>query len=179
MQIIAHFWLRRGTVPCCQTPRIVRPGEETGSENEPSRVCVCQLAKRKQYVLVAATRALYNIENPQDRLGNNLWCTCDNCVAMPTVKECLCCNEEPAELLDKLHEYYMECVIQHPDFRAVCLTDAVLEILMHCLREVRGYGADLQWENRSVLVLSIFRKLTCILICHLRFKTLINFPLYK
>ena len=59
---------------------------------------------------------------------------------MATVKECLCCGEESANLLEKLHEDNMECISQHPDFESVCLTPRVLEVLMHCLREVRGYG---------------------------------------
>ena len=87
-------------------------------------------------------------EDMEARVGNVLWCQCENCVAMPTVKECLCCNEDSANLLDKLYEGNMDCVTDHPDFEAVCLTETVLEILMYALREVRGYGQLGNWENR-------------------------------
>ena len=60
------------------------------------------------------------------QIGNVLWCQCENCVAMSTVKECLLCNEDSANLLEKLYEGNMECVTDHPDFVAVCLTATVL-----------------------------------------------------
>ncbi len=82
------------------------------------------------------------------RLGNTTWCQCDQCTAMPTEKESLCCAEEDANLLQKLHDGFMECITEHPDFTSICLTPPVLEVMMHCLREVRGYGQVLQWENR-------------------------------
>ena len=87
-------------------------------------------------------------QDPDQRLGNTRWCQCDGCSTMPTVVESLCCTEETANLLQKLHEGYIDCIIDHEDFESVCLNMAVLEMLMHCLREVRGYGRQMDWENK-------------------------------
>ena len=34
-----------------------------------------------------------NIVDSSDRLNNTEWCTCDNCTAMPTETESICCKE--------------------------------------------------------------------------------------
>jgi len=83
-----------------------------------------------------------------DRIGHTDWCQCDVCVIMPTQKESLCCNEDSANVVDKLYDHAMECITTHETFRSICLTPAVLEMLMYWLREIRGYGQQREWQNR-------------------------------
>ena len=72
-------------------------------------------------------------ENMADQLDNLGWCQCELCSIMPTVKECLCCNEDAANVVNKLYEENMECVSEHVDFPVICLNKVVLEMLMYCL----------------------------------------------
>ena len=95
-------------------------------------------------------------EPEPDRLTDiAVWCQCDTCSIMPTVKECLCCTEDSVNLLQKLYEGNWECITRHTDFSIICLNKTVLEILMHCLREVRGYGAEQNWEARFVTIIVV------------------------
>ena len=93
------------------------------------------------------------LNQEDDRLaGIQSWCQCDFCSVMPAVKECLCCMEDSANLVDKLYLEYIECITKHSDFETICLNKAVLEVLMCCLRDVCGYGGQLDWNTRSVLI---------------------------
>ena len=84
-----------------------------------------------------------------DRLTDfAVWCQCDTCSIMPLVKECLCCTEESANLLQKLYEGNRECITRHTDFLIICLNKTVLEVLIHCLTS--SDGAEQNWEARFV-----------------------------
>ena len=50
------------------------------------------------------------------------------------------------ELANKLEA--IPCITQHADFTAVCLTEAVLEMMEALTRERRGYGVNEEWSNR-------------------------------
>ena len=59
---------------------------------------------------------------------------------------CQCCMEHTA-LNDKTDG--IDCIIQHTDFEAVCLTPAVLHIVVNSMEEVRGYGVNIEeWTHR-------------------------------
>ena len=84
------------------------------------------------------------------------WCECQRC-SIPhnaSFRMMECCREQQ---FDRLRERLGEaeeaegegcCVTLHPTFEAVCLTADVLEIAVLNMREVRGYGANLEWTNR-------------------------------
>ena len=64
----------------------------------------------------------------------------------PTPKMCQCCAEHKA-LNDKMDGH--ECITEHPDFNPICLTPAVLHIVVNSMEEVRGYGINIDdWTNR-------------------------------
>ncbi|XP_072032762.1 uncharacterized protein [Amphiura filiformis] len=88
----------------------------------------------------------------QQRLEGELaverWCDCNNCDVPqnPTRQMCECCHEHTA-LDEKLEDY--NCITEHPDFAPVCLTPAVLHMVVNSLKEVRGYGPGGDgWTNR-------------------------------
>ncbi|XP_072047499.1 uncharacterized protein [Amphiura filiformis] len=96
------------------------------------------------------------VEDRQRVLQNRLegvvpvddWCDCDCCNVPqnPRRKMCVCCHEQTA-VDEKRAE--LQCITSHEDFEAVCLTPAVLHIVVNTLGEVRGYGVRLQnWTHR-------------------------------
>ena len=61
---------------------------------------------------------------------------------------CVCCQEQDA-VNEKRDDRL--CIMDHPDFEAVCLTPDVLHIIVNSMEEVRGYGVRHQdWTNRLV-----------------------------
>ena len=42
----------------------------------------------------------------------------------------------------------VHCITHHRDFASVCLTPAVLHIVVNSMEEVRGYGVIEDWSNR-------------------------------
>ena len=60
-------------------------------------------------------------EELQGRAGQpmHMWCQCTNCHAMPTDRECVCCQEWSDILENKLDG--RNCIVDHPDFPQVCL----------------------------------------------------------
>ncbi|XP_033646581.1 uncharacterized protein LOC117305813 [Asterias rubens] len=67
-------------------------------------------------------------DDVENRLGNSQWCLCGCCVAMPTVKESICCKEVE-RVVAKMDEFVLDvdCITEHPGFSAVCLNLWVLE----------------------------------------------------
>ncbi|XP_054770601.2 uncharacterized protein LOC129278479 [Lytechinus pictus] len=69
------------------------------------------------------------------RLGNNDWCSCGGCQAMPTVKESVCCKEVEM-IIRKMNafeaeQYGLNCITEHPGFQPVCLNKYVLETALY------------------------------------------------
>ncbi|OCT80250.1 hypothetical protein XELAEV_18027066mg [Xenopus laevis] len=59
------------------------------------------------------------------RLGNTLWCLCGNCIAMPTIRESVCCRE-----VEKLQKHYNEdctCITTVLDMLQLCINKHFLE----------------------------------------------------
>ena len=77
------------------------------------------------------------------------WCGCDSCniPQNATNRMCVCCNEQDW-LDEKLREHNVNCITKHPSFEPVCLVGDVLQIAVLNMREVRGYGAELEWNNK-------------------------------
>jgi hypothetical protein len=78
---------------------------------------------------------LHFLDDPDsDRLDNRNWCQCGNCEAMPTGKECFCCQE-----LDALNDKFdtgINCICDHDDFETVCLHRAVLRTALSAMADV-------------------------------------------
>ena len=70
------------------------------------------------------------------RVGNVDWCRCGNCIAMATHTESLCCKEVAAVA------YRMasadSCIVDVPNFMAVCVNIAVLDVALLSMMELRA-----------------------------------------
>eukprot|EP00117_Sycon_ciliatum_P004805 scpid85745/ scgid3655/ len=103
----------------------------------------------------------------ESRMGNTEWCKCGNCCPMTTAKESFCCQEF-AHVRGKLSdsggpqaanghcpscscEVEMEahCIVDHPDFYAVCLTKAVLDTALVGFHDVAHQAIPYPPPNRS------------------------------
>ena len=73
-------------------------------------------------------------EADQPRIGNTEWCTCDHCQALPTSKECICC-QELVGVGDKIEG--IPCITQHHDFSMLCLHPAVLRVAIVARNDLR------------------------------------------
>jgi hypothetical protein len=59
------------------------------------------------------------------RLANTLWCKCDNCVEIPTGKDCYC-SCESAEISTSIVKGETMCITHHVAFDSIILgVDAV------------------------------------------------------
>ena len=58
------------------------------------------------------------------------WCQYDFYSVMPIVKKCLCCTQDSANLLDKMHKEYIYCITEHSNFASICLNKAVFNVLL-------------------------------------------------
>ena len=70
--------------------------------------------------------------DPEHRVGSSHWCTCQNCVLMPTIKESVCCQELNA-MEHKLHdeEYGDFCSItMNPRYVWIGWDSEALEVAM-------------------------------------------------
>ena len=77
-----------------------------------------------------------------DRTQHLDWCTCGNCIIMPTARECICCQEVAgcADIADD------GCITDTEDFASVCLTRVVLRVLHVARRDIRGHAHHVPQE---------------------------------
>ena len=61
------------------------------------------------------------------RMNNLKWCICGNCSIMPTVKESVCCKENPTFSLEMKESL---CIINLGSFEKLCLDREVLEVVL-------------------------------------------------
>eukprot|EP00117_Sycon_ciliatum_P033446 scpid90867/ scgid3655/ len=113
----------------------------------------------------------------ESRMGNTEWCKCGNCCPMTTAKESFCCQEF-AHVRGKLSdsggpqaanghcpscscEVEMEahCIVDHPDFYAVCLTKAVLDTALVGFHDVAHQAIPYPPPNREMVVLALLELL--------------------
>lgn len=66
-----------------------------------------------------------------DRLGNTHWCTCRQCLPMPTAFESICCREIQAAI----RKQPFKCIIEHPHFYTLCLDEVVLTVALQMLQD--------------------------------------------
>ncbi|XP_072006716.1 uncharacterized protein [Engystomops pustulosus] len=70
-----------------------------------------RISENPQYVV------FHDTEEEEDRTTNTSWCTCTNCVKMPTNIESICCQE--IKNIDPYLESFT-CIIQHDLFNIYC-----------------------------------------------------------
>ena len=93
---------------------------------------------------------------PNNRMLDARWCDCGQCKEVPknaTLGMCICCQEQDFEgLRDKLDgpNHIVPCITRHEDFKAISLTEAVLQMMEAYTRQQRGYGVREGWTNRYV-----------------------------
>ncbi|XP_061918108.1 P2X purinoceptor 7-like [Entelurus aequoreus] len=83
-----------------------------------------------------------------DRLENTEWCTCQNCVNMETVAECVCCSEIEAVTRTMEEEGVKTCIIDHHGFPSVCLDEWVLQTAYYAYKQQYGVLQQQQNERR-------------------------------
>ena len=66
-------------------------------------------------------------QQQENRVGNTNWCTCGNCVIMPTDMESTCCKELP-KVYQKMESVGLDipCIGEHPDLDRLILDPGVL-----------------------------------------------------
>ena len=75
------------------------------------------------------------VSSDDRHLTNLSWCWCENCITMPTARECQCCweVESAVDILDGA-----KCITLVESFRDVCLNKHVLEMGIATNRHHRG-----------------------------------------
>ena len=87
-------------------------------------------------------------ESQTGRLTNLDWCSCGNCVLMPTRKECLHCKE--MELLEPfITNLSLTCFFSHTDFTAMCLDRSILRTSLTVLKEFKYREQRVDLPNQS------------------------------
>ncbi|XP_062588548.1 uncharacterized protein LOC134250211 [Saccostrea cucullata] len=88
-------------------------------------------------------------ENIDNRLQNTDWCTCGNCISMPTAAESVCCHE-----VEKIHHLFTDlnsevhCITAHPGFQPACLNTYVLQIAYYQYKQ--QYREDIEDSSEYV-----------------------------
>lgn len=85
------------------------------------------------------------------REGNNDWCLCGRCIAMPTAAECVCCREVESVLAKQTGG----CVTLHDDFTDVCLKREVLRSVVVLLHDQQGSRLEEPISNRFAQQISV------------------------
>ena len=76
-----------------------------------------------------------DVETEGWRLESMLWCTCDRCENLPTIRENLCCKELTA-VDEKLEG--LACICQNPDFIMLCTNFVNLRTALIARSDIRG-----------------------------------------
>ncbi|KAL2098413.1 hypothetical protein ACEWY4_007620 [Coilia grayii] len=75
------------------------------------------------------------------RIGQNSWCSCGHCEAMPSAEESMCCRELEAywSLVQQLVPFSnISCLTQHSGFDACCLNPFSLQVAYLAFRQEYG-----------------------------------------
>lgn len=94
-----------------------------------------------------------NDEDIDGRLGNNNWCSCSGgCVAMPVVRESVCCKQihQIVQKMDAYPHGELDCITEHPGFQTVCLDEWVMETAyLHYRQQYGGQARQDATENQK------------------------------
>ena len=109
---------------------------ETDSSEDDSFVICSGYGKEPEYTEHEMNSLVYSDgsetseedEKDSNRLENLHWCSCENCVIMPSIFESKCCQETKALLNEKLNN--IKCITLNEDFRILCLYTTVLDTVL-------------------------------------------------
>ncbi|OCU00279.1 hypothetical protein XELAEV_18006045mg [Xenopus laevis] len=86
--------------------------------------------------------------DPLIRVGNINWCTCKNCIVMPTKMESICCRENRNTL--SLIPEGGQCVTENEEFTSRCLKKSEIDFIFRVLGTVtRSHTNDPEY-NRNL-----------------------------
>ncbi|XP_061166372.1 uncharacterized protein LOC133175292 [Saccostrea echinata] len=75
----------------------------------------------------SAQGSVHSDDEISEQLPSDMhWCSCKNCITMPTARECKCCHFYAA-IESRLEERGETCITEHEGFAANCLNRWVLE----------------------------------------------------
>ncbi|KAE8635861.1 hypothetical protein XENTR_v10002769 [Xenopus tropicalis] len=79
-------------------------------------------------------------ETAHPRLQNLDWCTCKNCIIMPTVLENICCREisNVLKLMDPSHS----CIVENTTFIERCLKEDFVYFILRLLKNLKTRPSD-------------------------------------
>ncbi|CAH2222882.1 Hypothetical predicted protein [Pelobates cultripes] len=81
----------------------------------------------------------------EGRIGNTDWCTCGNCITMPTAEESICCKEID-NVVCQLED--APCIIHHTFFKQFCQED--LAHFLYCFLGVESQRPSEALFNRQM-----------------------------
>ena len=126
------------------TPYSFEPEYEEGEESSDSSAGECSDGSGEELV---------------GRLVTLDWCKCSYCTTstLNHPRECLCCREvAEASALADFNCKPISCIVQHDDFRAVCLTRAVLKTslarIKHLVQGMDFSAAELPNEYEKAYI---------------------------
>ena len=90
------------------------------------------------------------------RTGDNHWCSCGCCVALPTSKESICCKGL-RKARDTMGE--ITCITRHPAFERVCLDSEVLQTALVAIAYVHFHHYSVPIQNTTYR-LAAYRQFT-------------------
>ncbi|XP_046842109.1 P2X purinoceptor 7-like [Xenia sp. Carnegie-2017] len=90
------------------------------------------------------------------RIGNTNWCECGHCVAMTTVRESICCHEEP-KTDPKIHGDHL-CITEEQEFHMACINETVVRTAMVVF--VHDHGAIPDAPETETLRYTAYRQWT-------------------
>lgn len=95
-------------------------------------------------------------EELEPRIGYNRWCTCQNCPAMTTAKESVCCHEI-WEALDKIRS--RRCITAHRRIEWIFLDEEVLQTSLVATSDVQFDRYALPVPEKT-FILAAYRQFT-------------------
>ncbi|XP_068123636.1 uncharacterized protein [Hyperolius riggenbachi] len=81
------------------------------------------------------------------KIGHTGWCTCQNCVNMPTGMESVCCSEIPNVNVMMVN---LTCITQHPMFPQLCANEEWAQIFLFLTNNCNPVNPENKDRNRRL-----------------------------
>ena len=101
--------------------------------------------------------APYRVDRKRIHCISCFRCECGVCKPIPEVVECVCCKESAQEVVNKMEDYEVNCITQHPGFNSVCPDVHVLQTAYFGYRQDHGHHHDERTHKyTSLIIYSVF-----------------------